>query len=158
MGNTACADPLGRELDSAHQGYVIVRIAQQPEPRKHIFDFAPLIEAHPTNHHIRDTAPTEGFFERPTLGIGTVHDGTIGVSSHPFFDEPFNGITDTLRLFVLVATLTPTHRLAPRGLATQQFAVDALGSGIDEHLCDIENRLRAPVVLGQNDDLCTGKI
>ena len=141
----------GRHVDNAVKRDFGRRVMHEAQEGEDVFDFTALIEAGCANQPVAQVAADAGLLKSTTLGVGAIDDGG-GARSHRTLGGKAGGLIEHVFCFFgLVVGFVDSDLEAAALVGAEVFgrAVGVLG---DDGVGDIEDVLRAAVVLFEEDD------
>jgi len=156
------ADAAFGHVDDAQQPLRVVGIDERREVRDRVADLGALVELGAADDLVADGVAAELLLEHARLGVGAVQHRDLVGPVRPFgaglaLEQLLHLAGHELRLGALVVDL---HDLDARALPSRRPQVLALALAVvgDHGVGDVEDRLRAAVVLLQANDLGIGVV
>src|SRR5581483_2054076 len=125
LGHRRVADsPLG-DVDDAFEAHLVVGIGQGPEVGEDVLHLLAVVELHPADDPVGDTAADEDLLQHPALGVGPVEDRQVAVAVGALLDHPVDLPGEVERLVVLVLPQVAADQLAADGVGPQVLGTAA---------------------------------
>ena len=107
------------------QRHLVGRVVDQPQVGEQVADLAPLVEADPADHPVRQPDPDEDFLEDAGLRVRPVEDRHLAGGRQPLVAQPVDLLGDERRLVVLVVGHVADDRRAVAGLGPEVLRLAA---------------------------------